>query len=1079
MKKIYTLIACISLSFGVTAQTTNLGSPFGWNGKIDQKNIPLEIMPGYDQAAIDAEDLVNDAAKDAPWRFGYKYDVNFTPSNSGKWTELPSGKRVWQLAIECEGASTINLLFDDYDLPKGAYLYLYDIDQTNRVGAYTNRNNRTDGELGTELVHGDKIIVEYVEPANVVGQGDFTITNVIHGYRSLDHIQKDLAKALNQSGDCNIDVNCPLGNGWDDQIRSVAMIVVGGSGICTGALINNSCDDGIPYFLTANHCLGGGTGSWAFRFNWESPVGNESCATTANSVDPGPPYDQTANGATTLVSGTQADHALLQIDNMTITDAENWNCFFAGWDATDDETVTQATGIHHPSGDLKKICREDQAPYHTSAGGPAAQVWMIDDWDQGVTEPGSSGSPLFDQNGRIIGQLYGGAAACSGTNDNNQLDYYGRLGISYPLGMATYLSPSSCGTVLTNDGWDPNTPSLPDDAAITGVLNPTGLLCSGTFTPEVTLKNEGTNDLTSVTINYDVDAGPNQVFNWTGTLAAGATENVTLSAQTVGSGSHTFNASTDLPNGNADSNPGNDASSGVFTAMSNGQNVTLEINMDCYGDEITWEIQDGGSNVMLSGGPYVNDAGGELISVTTCLDPGCYDFIIDDSYGDGLAGAQYNNCSIDGDYTITQDGTGATLATMIATDSDFGDQEINNFCVASPCAGTANSSAVDVLCFGDSNGSIDVTMTGGDAPFTFDIGSGTQPTGAFSGLGAGIYTVTIIDNSACSNTVDVTISEPAELTLTTTVVDETCPGSSDGSLTLNGAGGTAPYSYSNDCATTFQPTNIFNGLSATTYDVYLMDANGCSVGCIAETISTGTGVTANTSITDVSCNGDTDGSIQVNTTNGTAPFVYDIGSGDQASDTFTALAPGPYTIDITDGNGCTGQISGTVGEPTLLSASENVTDEVMGNDGEIDITVSGGTAPYSYSWSGPNGFTSTNEDISGLESGNYTVTITDANGCTFQRADIFVDSQLGLFENGFAFTIYPNPSNGIFNVQLLNFEDAVQIQILDVTGRLVFDKQYESQSLFSFDLTDKADGTYFVTLSSGEFKTAKKIVNRK
>ena len=153
-------------------------------------------------------------------------------------------------------------------------MHLYDEKKTNKVGAYTARNNRSDGELGTELVHGDKIIVEYYEPSNVSGQGTFTICNVIHGYRSLNIIQKDLAKALNSSGDCNIDVNCPLGNGWDNEIRSVAMIVVGGSGICTGALINNTCDDGTTYFLTANHCTGGSTGSWAFRFNWKKSCWN-------------------------------------------------------------------------------------------------------------------------------------------------------------------------------------------------------------------------------------------------------------------------------------------------------------------------------------------------------------------------------------------------------------------------------------------------------------------------------------------------------------------------------------------------------------------------------------------------------------------------------------------------------------------------------------------------------------------------------------------------------------------------------------------------------------------------------------
>ena len=1079
MKKIYTALAFLGLSFGLYAQTTNLGSPIGWNGKLEIKNIPTELMPGYDQAIIDAEDVINDEGKDAPWRFGYKYDVDYTPANSGNWTTLPNGDKVWQLAIECTGAMTVNLLIDDYDLPNGAYLYLYDVNKTNRVGAYTSRNNRPDGDLGTELVHGDKIIVEYVEPAYVTEPGNFTITNVIHGYRSLNHIQKELTKALNSSGDCNIDVNCPLGDAWGDQIRSVAMIVVGGSGVCTGALINNTCDDGTAYFLTANHCLGagGGPSNWAFRFNWETPLSDVSCATTSPSTDPGAPYDQTANGATTLVSGTQADHALLEIDNMTVTDAQNWNAFYAGWDNSDNLTVTSAVGIHHPSGDVKKICQELNAPYHTSAGGPAAAVWMIDDWDAGVTEPGSSGSPLFDQNGRIIGQLYGGAAACSGTNDNNQLDYYGRLGVSWPLGIGTYLAPGTCGTSTTNDGWDPNTPSLPDDAAITAVISPVGLYCSSSFTPEVTIKNEGTNTLTSATINYDVDAGTNQTFAWTGSLAAGGSENVILPAMSATSGAHTFNASTTLPNGVTDSNPANDASSSAFTTMANGQPITLEINLDCYGEETTWEIQDVGTNTILSGGPYVNNTAGELITVNTCLDPGCYDFIINDSYGDGMYGSQWGGCTIDGDYTITQDNTASVLATIQAVDSDFGNQEVNNFCVVSPCSGTLSSTTVEENCFGDDNGSITVSVTGGSAPFTYDIGSGAQASGTFNGLAQGTYTVTVTDNGACVSTIDVVLSGPSAFTATSTSINETCPGSADGSIIVTATGGTTAYLYSSDCGVSTQATGSFTGLGAGIYCVLTEDANGCQV-TENVTLTTGTGVTATSTITDISCNGLTDGEIQVVPTNGTAPFTYDIGSGAQTSDTFTGLGDGNYTIDIVDGNGCTGQTTGTVSEPTALTASTTSTDEIFGNDGSIDVTAAGGTPPYTYSWTGPNGYTSTVEDPTNLESGDYTVTITDANGCTFDR-DAFVDSQLGVLENGFSFTIYPNPSNGVFNVQLLNFDDQVQVEIVDVTGRIVYRSMNNGQSLFNVDLNDKADGTYFFRISSGEFETTKKIILRK
>jgi len=258
MKNLYLFLWGITFASATIAQTTDLGGPFAWKTKFQTpKSIDKQIMPGYDAAAVAQYDAINDQTKEGPWQFGYKYETGFSLENSGTWSELPGGNRLWQLELVCEGALTVNLILEDLFIPDGAYLYLYDKAGTNRVGAYTSRNNNVEGMLGTELVHGDEIIVEYYEPAVVKGQGHFTIANVVHGYRSLNRVQADLLKDLEDSGNCNLDVGCPLGVGWEDQIRSVAMIVVGGSGICTGALINNTCDDGTPYFLTANHCVGG------------------------------------------------------------------------------------------------------------------------------------------------------------------------------------------------------------------------------------------------------------------------------------------------------------------------------------------------------------------------------------------------------------------------------------------------------------------------------------------------------------------------------------------------------------------------------------------------------------------------------------------------------------------------------------------------------------------------------------------------------------------------------------------------------------------------------------------------------
>ena len=143
------------------SQITDMGGPVGWKGKAaPSKATPVHTMPEFDLAAIQAEDVINDAAKDAPWRFGYLHqtDLKF---DDGFWMDLPGGNRLWRTEIISDDAMTINLLLEDVYFPEGAHFYMYDIDQTNRVGAYTARNNREDGLLGTELVHGDHIVIEY------------------------------------------------------------------------------------------------------------------------------------------------------------------------------------------------------------------------------------------------------------------------------------------------------------------------------------------------------------------------------------------------------------------------------------------------------------------------------------------------------------------------------------------------------------------------------------------------------------------------------------------------------------------------------------------------------------------------------------------------------------------------------------------------------------------------------------------------------------------------------------------------------------------------------------------------------
>lgn len=681
-------MGCLLATQGV-AQMTNEGEPQSWGLKTKGAPIDYYLMPSFDLEKQKKIDALNDATGLKPWQFGYEHTVDYGLNNSGTWTTLSNGDRIWQIEFESKDALTMNLIFDDYYLPSGATLYLYNPKTKEVQGAYTDKNNSPDRMLGTTLVQGDNIVVEYYEPKAVQGSGALNISMVVHGYRSLGAYPKEKAiKGLNDGGDCNIDVACPLGLGWEDQINSVAIIIVGGSGSCTGALINNTSNDGTPYFLTANHCGTTGLGAWVFRFNWDSPV--PVCAQVGNSQDPGGPYNE-VNGAVLRANNGGSDMALMELNSVP-----TGNVYYAGWDRST-TPATEATGIHHPRGDVKKICREDDPVSAVNWSGAA--VWEVANWDQGVTEPGSSGSPLFNQNQLIIGQLYGGGAACNGTDDNELEDNYGRLDVSWNGASASerlkdWLDPGNT-NVLTHLGYNPNGPGIALDA---GVYQITGIeenYCNvDSFTPKISIRNYGSDTITTVDVIYDVDGTSYPTFTWTGTLLPSSIATITLPTLSAGAGAHVFNATTIAPNGSLDSNGVNDARSVPFFITLGGAPIDYVLALDCYGSEITWTIADSVTGLILySGGPYSNNfSNRDTFQEQFCLAAGCYRYTIYDDYGDGLDGTS-GFCGRSGDYWIT-DGIGNGLVRMTAPNGNFGDSSVHYFCIPSVINGQRSLSSL-------------------------------------------------------------------------------------------------------------------------------------------------------------------------------------------------------------------------------------------------------------------------------------------------------------------------------------------------------------------------------------------------
>ena len=252
------------------------------------------------------------------------------------------------------------------------------------------------------------------------------------------------------------------------------------------------------------------------------------------------------------------------------------------------------------------------------------------------------------------------------------------------------------------------------DAGITGISTPSGNLCSTSFVPVVTLYNYGSTTLTSVNINYYVDAQAPTTYNWSGSLSSGSSTTVTLSSVNTSVGAHTFTATTvsgTLNTNQNDQDTSNDDASTSFNTGGSGTQVTLTLDLDCFGEETTWEIVNSNNQVVLSGGPYVNNANGETVVETVCLDQGCYDFNIEDSYGDGVYGSQWQGCTINGNYTITDDNS--TLVQMSAQNGDFGFGTTHNFCIG----GGGSTTTCEDLATNDGEGFI---VNSNDFP-NFDV----------------------------------------------------------------------------------------------------------------------------------------------------------------------------------------------------------------------------------------------------------------------------------------------------------------------------------------------------------------------
>jgi hypothetical protein len=416
MKKITKILTTFALltasSTFLLAQDNEGGKPYSFEQELSDNSIAAVTTPFYDFAPLIK--LSNERAKQGTFELTDRlFDVNYTLLNSGTWTNLMNGDRLWKLKIVSPGAKKISLYYQNFYMPEGARLFIYNSNRTEEIGAFTSKNNdearENDGVFSTDHLSGDTQILEYYEPKEVKGQSNFSIFRVAHQFMNVQ---------INESEPCQFDVVCPDGTNWVNQTAGIVRVYVvigSNAGYCSGTLINNTAQDCRKLFLTAMHCcLDETTGvettaynQWVLYFEYQKT----GCATGTASTTKLKTGVSKRAGANDGGGTTGSDFLLVEMTPTSFPTGVT--PYFNGW--TKGTTVTAGgVGIHHPMGDCKKISTYNTTPTSTTWGGTVNDTHWTLVWQagHGSTEPGSSGSPLFNSSGLVIGHLTGGGSCC-------------------------------------------------------------------------------------------------------------------------------------------------------------------------------------------------------------------------------------------------------------------------------------------------------------------------------------------------------------------------------------------------------------------------------------------------------------------------------------------------------------------------------------------------------------------------------------------------------------------------------------------------------------------------------------------
>lgn len=458
--KNFFLLFFILVTTNIDAQISHGGSPLPLNAGVKALTIKPEMfveMPSFD-VAEELHSSENNLQFKSLY-FAHKFYVHLRPDNSGIRFSTSDGTNVWRVGIRSRGAYSINILFSKFHLSKGAKVFVYNADQTQILGSYTDENSTEHNLLPVQPIGGEELIVELQEPENSVCE--IEIGEVNHDFLGLFRAGTE---PRDPSQSCHPNLVCYPEDA--EPGSGVVELIINGNTYCTGALVNNTTQDGTPYLLTATHCLNKDyntaflsnrkydvvAGSIVAFFHYESPV----CDATIRGNT-----QMTLAGADSVLISEKHDISLLRFLQMP---PREYQPYYLGWNVSSAPSAP-FHGIHHPNGGIKKIAVENDALTITSFGTSApynmepGSHWNVAQWNVASTEAGSSGSPLVDKDKRLVGTLSGGLSECSSPKGPDQYASLNKFwnvegSINNPNSLKYYLDPLNSGTQQLN-GFNP------------------------------------------------------------------------------------------------------------------------------------------------------------------------------------------------------------------------------------------------------------------------------------------------------------------------------------------------------------------------------------------------------------------------------------------------------------------------------------------------------------------------------------------------------------------------------------------------------------------------------------------------